>query len=203
MPRWEAASISITSSDVAVRDRLGDRGAGVEVGVRAALGVQRLGEDAGHRGLARPARAGEQVGLTHLAVLDRVAQGPHDRLLADHMAEVERAIRAIQGGHEAILFAARSLPGGITVPGRALRRRNGLPRRNLRRRLGPGGTAAPGRESLALLPSGPDAVRTLPVRGTRPVNTSCADPIPMKPSLRRHSVPLERISGSGNRYLPT
>ena len=89
------------------------------------------------------------------------------------------------------------------MPGHALRRRNGLPRRNLRRRLGPGGTAAPERESLALLPSGPDAVRTLPVRGTRPVNTSCADPIPMKPSLGRRSVPLERISGSGNRCLPT
>ena len=73
----------------------------------------------------------------------------------------------------------------------------------LRRLLGPGGTAAPERESLALLPSGPDAVRTLSVRGTRPVNTSCADPIPMKPSLGRRSVPLERISGSGNRCLPT
>ena len=32
-------------------------------------------------------------------------------------------------------------------PDRALRRRDELPRRNLRRRLGPGGTAAPGRES--------------------------------------------------------
>ena len=47
------------------------------------------------------------------------------------------------------------------MPGHALRRRDKLPRRNLRRRLGPGGTAAPERESLALLPSGPDAVRTL------------------------------------------
>ena len=89
------------------------------------------------------------------------------------------------------------------MPGRAFRRRNKLPRRNLRRRLGPGGTAAPEREFLALLPSGPDAVRTLSVRGTQPVNTSCTDPIPMKPSLGRRSVPLERISGSGNRYLPT
>src|SRR3954470_24131255 len=54
---------------------------------------------------------------------------------------------------------------GVT-PGRALRRRNGSPGRNRRRLLEPGRTAAPGRESLALLPSGPDAVRMLPVRGT-------------------------------------
>ena len=53
-----------------------------------------------------------------------------------------------------------------SLPGRALRRRNGSPGRNLRRLLEPGRTAAPGRESLALLPSGSDAVRTLPVRGT-------------------------------------
>jgi hypothetical protein len=41
-----------------------------------------------------------------------------------------------------------------------------LPGRNLRRSLEPGRTAAPERESLALLPPGPDAVRMLPVRGT-------------------------------------
>jgi hypothetical protein len=41
-----------------------------------------------------------------------------------------------------------------------------LPGRNLRRSLEPGRTAAPERESLALLPPGSDAVRTLPVRGT-------------------------------------
>ena len=59
----------------------------------------------------------------------------------------------------------------------------------LRRRHGPTGgihaagsdravTATPERESLALLPSGPDAVRTLSVRGTRSVNTTCAGPHP-------------------------
>jgi hypothetical protein len=40
---------------------------------------------------------------------------------------------------------------------------NVLPGRNHRRRLGSGGAATPGRESLALLPSGPDAVRMLPL----------------------------------------
>ena len=75
------------------------------------------------------------------------------------------------------------------MPGRALRRRDEHPRRYPRRRLGSGGAAAPERESLALLPSGPDAVRTLPVRGTRSVNAACADPVPKTPSLGRRSAP--------------
>ena len=50
-----------------------------------------------------------------------------------------------------------------------------------RRRLRPGETAAPERESLALLPSGPDAVRMLPVRGTRPSTPRARDLIPLKP----------------------
>jgi hypothetical protein len=70
---------------------------------------------------------------------------------------------------------------------------------NSRRRLRPGETAAPERESLALLPSGPDAVRMLSVRGTRPSTPRARDLIPLKPSLGRRSAPLERMSGSGNR----
>jgi hypothetical protein len=50
-----------------------------------------------------------------------------------------------------------------------------------RRRLRPGETAAPERESLALLPSGPDAVRMLSVRGTRPSTPRARDLIPLKP----------------------
>ncbi len=46
------------------------------------------------------------------------------------------------------------------------RRRCESPGRRLRRLLEPGCSAAPGRHCLALLPSGPDAVRRLPVRGT-------------------------------------
>jgi len=42
------------------------------------------------------------------------------------------------------------------------------PGRRLRRLLEPGCSAAPARHCLALLPSGPDAVRRLPVRGTWP-----------------------------------
>ena len=51
-----------------------------------------------------------------------------------------------------------------------------------RRRLRPGEAAAPERESLALLSSGSDAVRTLPVRGTRPSTPRARDLIPSKPS---------------------
>ena len=87
----------------AVRDRLGDGRRRVEVRVRAALGIQRLGEDARHRGLPRSARPGEQVRLPHLPVLDRVPQRADDRLLADHVAEVERAVGAVQGGHGPIV----------------------------------------------------------------------------------------------------
>ena len=46
------------------------------------------------------------------------------------------------------------------------RRCGGPSGRRLRRLLEPGCSAAPGRHCLALLPSGPDAVRRLPMRGT-------------------------------------
>ena len=90
----------------AVGDRPGDGAVRVEVCVRATFGVHRLGENARHRRLARSARAGEEVRLPHLAMLDRVAEGADDRLLADHVAEVEWAVGAIQRGHAAILLAA-------------------------------------------------------------------------------------------------
>ncbi len=68
------------------------------------------------------------------------------------------------------------------MPGHALRLRDRHHRRYLRRLLGSGGAAAPERESLALLPSGPDAVRTLPVRGTR-------SSTPRAQTLSRRTVP--------------
>ena len=45
-----------------------------------------------------PRGPGEEVRLPHLAVLDRVPQRADDGLLTDHVPEVERAVRAIQGG---------------------------------------------------------------------------------------------------------
>ena len=68
---------------------------------------------------------------------------------------------------------------GIT-PGRALRRRTASPEGTRAAGSGQACTAAPERDSLALLPSGPDAVRRLPVRGTRPVNAARAGPRPRR-----------------------
>ena len=79
------------------------------------------------------------------------------------------------------------------------RLRNGFPGRNPSRLLGPGLTAAPGRNSLALLPSGPDAVRRLPVRGTRPSTLRAWAQAPKNPPLGRYSASLERIASAGNR----
>ena len=98
-----------------VRDRPRDAGGRVEVGRRPSLGVQGLGEDARHRRLARAARAREQVRLAHLVVLDRVPQRAHDRLLPDHLREVERAIRSVQRSHSGARVSdvslAREVPG--------------------------------------------------------------------------------------------
>ena len=69
---------------------------------RSRLAVERLGEDARHRGLARAARAGEEVGLTELAELDRVAQRPDDRFLADDVVEVLRPVFAVERRHASI-----------------------------------------------------------------------------------------------------
>jgi len=44
-------------------------------------------------------------------VLDRVAEGADDGFLADHVAEVERAIGAVEGGHGPIV-ADGTLPPG-------------------------------------------------------------------------------------------
>ena len=118
MPRCEAASISITSSEVPfeIATQAWQVLSGVGVGpVRA---VDRLGEDARERRLAGAARAGEEVGLPHLVRLDRVRERPHDRLLPDDLAEGLRAVLAVEGGHEAIQ-ADRSAVGASASKHRA------------------------------------------------------------------------------------
>jgi hypothetical protein len=68
------------------------------------------------------------------------------------------------------------------APGHALRLRDRYTGGVSVALLESGGAAAPERESLALLPSGPDAVRTLPVRGTR-------SSTPRAQTLSRRTVP--------------
>ena len=59
-------------------------------GVRAdaLFAVERLGEDAGDGGLADTASAGQQVGVVQPLVVERMAQRPHDRVLADQRIEI-------------------------------------------------------------------------------------------------------------------
>ena len=102
MPRCDAASISITSSDVpaAIATHAWQVPSGVAR--RPVLAVDRLREDARERGLAGAARPGEEVGLAHLALLDRIRERPHDRFLADHLLEGLGAVLAVEGGHGTI-----------------------------------------------------------------------------------------------------
>ena len=66
---------------------------------RPVLAVERLREDPRHRGLAGAARAREEIGLAELPELDRVAQRPDDRFLADDVVEVLRPVLAVERGH--------------------------------------------------------------------------------------------------------
>ena len=83
----------------AVRDRDARVADPVRFRRRTLHAVERLGEDARHRGLAGAARAGEEVGLAQLPELDRVAQRAHDRLLADDVVEVLRAVLPVERRH--------------------------------------------------------------------------------------------------------
>ena len=98
----EAASISITSSEVALAIETHDSHSPQGSIGRPVLAVQAGGEDLRHARLAGPARAHEQVGVVDLALLDRVAQRAHDVLLADDVGERARAVAAVErgaGGH--------------------------------------------------------------------------------------------------------
>ena len=109
MPRCDAASISITSSEVpsVIATHAWQVLSGV--GRRPVRAVERLREDPRERRLAGAARAGEQVRLAHLALLDRVRERPHDRFLADHLLEGLRPVLAVERGHPSI--QADSEPG--------------------------------------------------------------------------------------------
>ena len=99
--RFEAASISITSSEVPAAIVTARLALPAGRQRRAADAVERAGEDLRHRGLAGAARADEQVGVVDPVALDRVAQRAHDVLLADDLVEGLRAVAAVEGrlGH--------------------------------------------------------------------------------------------------------
>ena len=94
----DAASISITSSEVAeaIETQESQTPHGSTVGPVHA--VQAGGEDLRHRGLAGAARADEQVGVVDPVARDGVGQRAHDVLLADHLGEGPRAVAAVERG---------------------------------------------------------------------------------------------------------
>ena len=118
---FDAASISMTSIEVAARDGDARLAHAARRDGRALLAVQAGGEDLRHRRLARAARADEQVGVVDLVLLDRVAQRAHDVLLPDDLVEGPRAVAAVQRGGRGHPFESRA--GGGTEPTRARARR--------------------------------------------------------------------------------
>jgi hypothetical protein len=99
---FDAASISMTSSDVALAIATHDSQLPARLHRRPVLAVHARREHLRHRRLARPRGAHEQVGMVDLALLDGIAQGPDDMLLAHDVRERSRAVAAVQrgaGGH--------------------------------------------------------------------------------------------------------
>ena len=99
---FEAASISMTSSDVALAIATHDSHAPHGSIVGPSHAVQAGGEDLRHRRLAGPARAHEQVGVVDLPLLDGVAERADDVLLADDVGERPGTVAAVErgaGGH--------------------------------------------------------------------------------------------------------
>src|SRR5205823_13822786 len=143
-----------------------------------------------------------------LPLLHRVAQRAHHRLLADHVGERPGAVSAVErgslghGGPSLASPPARSGRAGEARVDRAPSVEAGS-RARLRPWLRPGLPAAPAGNRLRLLPSGSDLVHGPTTRGTRP-STPAAGALAAgagSPS-GGDSAPLERIAGTGHRYLP-
>ena len=135
------SAISTQASHVAAR-----------IGGRPLLAVQRARQNPRRRRLADAARAGEDERLREPPARERVAQRPRHRLLSDDVVEPLRPPLARDDlvGHEVRMLNAMF----ETV-------RSCRVRIALRIEPRPGGPAAHVRIYLALLPSGPDAVRRL------------------------------------------
>ena len=169
---FDAASISITSSEVALAIATHESHLPHGLGRRAVHAVQAGGEDLRHARLAGPARADEQVGVVDLALLDGVAERAHDVLLADDVGERAGAVAAVERG--AGRHGKSSLVGRrwFRWPARARAASWGPAKKADRApsveagtrgaatvsRLRFGAPAAPEGDRLRLLPSGPDLV---------------------------------------------
>ena len=96
MPRWLAASISITSMAVASWMLRHDSQTRQGVTVGPCSQLIDLARILAMRGLAGAARAGEQVCVRDAVKLDGVSERLHDVRLPDHLAEVLRAMGAVE-----------------------------------------------------------------------------------------------------------
>ena len=192
MPRLEAASISMTSSAVAGGDRaaVSHTPQGVAVGSVTACcasgptQLSALARMRGRAGLAGAARPGEDVGVGHRAAAHGVAaacarRGPGRR-------SRRRSAGGTCGRGSAPWTASvpcRSRPGevyraageGRRGPGHSrgqerprTRRRSASSERPCRAQAPVRRPTAHGMACLPLLPPGPDGVRRVPLRGTRP-----------------------------------
>src|SRR6185437_13332519 len=149
--------------------------------------IERARQDAGGRGLADAAYAGEDEGMGDAAGRDGVGERAHHRLLADQLGEGSRAIlareHAIMGarlshgtsgkssasdGQSAWSSGAVSWrSAGLPIDGAAaFRIRGGRP------------DSDPGRNSLRLLPSGPDRVGERPAHRRPPAALYQVRPAP-------------------------
>ena len=163
-------------ADAAGRDR---RPAGA---VRAGA-VERAGDDPGGRRLADAAHAGQHEGMRQTARLDGVGQGADQRFLADQFGEVAGAVfpredpiglggagrggsfrrRRAEGGKRLIgqneTLASGNGVAASLVPDERMSKRKDMSDANCRGKIEVGGwTNDPSRNSLRLLPSGPDRV---------------------------------------------
>ena len=102
MPRWEAASISITSSEVpfVIATQAWQVLSGCAVGPCAQLIP--LARMRASDVLPVPRGPGEQIGLADFALLDRVCEGAHDRFLPDDFSERLWAVLPVERGHGSI-----------------------------------------------------------------------------------------------------
>ncbi len=165
----DAASISITSSELALAIETHESQTPHGLDRRSLLAVQAGREDLRGAGLAGAARPDEQVGVVDLAAGDGVRQRPHDLLLADDVGERAGAMAAIErraGRHGTSSLDGRAVavgrsarpPAGAEFSGPCTLHRCGTRGAATVWRLRSGTPTTPEGGRLRLLPSGPDLV---------------------------------------------
>ena len=141
------------------------------------LAVDHLGEDPRGGGLAGSARAAEEERVREAVLADRAGEGADHVVLPEHLLRVLRTVTPVE--RLVLLFLCHV----VRLPFVALRHRSRTAENKGDRAptvdheraerfddrwLRPGVPTAPARARLPLLPSGPDGIRRLVSRRTRP-----------------------------------